>query len=140
VFHPNGLRPVIEDWEVIAAHIIRRVRREAADNPSDEIMNRFLEELLSYPEVPSRWRMLTLDGSTEPFLTLNYKWKNSTLRWFSTLTTLGTPLDIALQELRIETLFAADEATRNVVNRLAEECFASEPSEPKHSSKAALPL
>jgi hypothetical protein len=37
---------------------------------------------------------------------------------------LGTPLDVALQELRIETLFPADEATRTVVNRLAEECFA----------------
>jgi len=135
VFHPNGLRPVIENWELIAAHIIRRVRREAADNPSDEIMERFLEELLSYPAVPSRWRMLDLDGSSPPFLTLNYKWKNATLRWFSTLTTLGTPLDIALQELRIETLFAADEATRAVVNRLAEECFASQSSEPKHSSQ-----
>jgi transcriptional regulator with XRE-family HTH domain len=121
VFHPKGLRPVIENWEVIAAHIIRRVHREAADNPSDEMMKRFLEELLSYAEVPNRWRMLDLDGTPPLFLTLNYKWKNSTLRWFSTLTTLGTPLDVALQELRIETLFAADEATRNAVNRLAEE-------------------
>jgi len=119
VFHPNGLRPFIEDWEVIAAHIIRRVHREAADNPSDEIMKRFLEELLSYPDVPSRWRMLDLDRTPPPFLTLNYRWKNSTLRWFSTLTTLGTPLDIALQELRIETLFPADEATRTLLNRLA---------------------
>jgi transcriptional regulator with XRE-family HTH domain len=140
VFHPNGLRPVIEDWELIAARIIRRVRREAADNPSDEIMKRFLEELLSYPDVPSRWRMLDLDGTAPPFLTLNYKWKNTTLRWFSTLTTLGTPLDVALQELRIEILFAADEATRAVVNRLAEEGFASESSEPKHSSQRPFPI
>ena len=50
----------------------------------------------------------------------DYKWKDSTLRWFSTLTTLGTPLDVALQELRIETLFPADEATRTLMNRLAE--------------------
>jgi transcriptional regulator with XRE-family HTH domain len=139
VFHPNGLRPIIEDWEVIAAHMIRRVRREAADNPSDETMKRFLEELLSYPEVPNRWRMLDLDGTPPPFLTLNYKWNNTTLRWFSTLTTLGTPLDVALQELRIETLFAADEATRTVVNRLAEGCLASEPSEPKRSNQRPFP-
>jgi len=121
VFHPHGLRPFIEDWEVVAARMIRRILREAADNPSDETMKSFLEELLSYPDVPSRWRMLDLDGTPPPFLTLNYKWKNSTLRWFSTLTTLGTPLDVALQELRIETLFPADEATRVVVNRLADE-------------------
>ena len=121
VFHPQGLRPFIENWEFVAARIIRRVHREAADNPSDETLKSFLEELLSYPGVPNRWRMLDLDGTASPFLTIDYKWKNSTLRLFSTLTTLGTPLDVGLQELRIESFFPADEATRVVVNRLAEE-------------------
>jgi len=120
VFHPQGLRPFIENWNVLAAHITRRVHREVADNPSDETLKRFLEELLSYPDVPSRWRTPDLDGTPPPFLTINYKWKNSTLRLFSALTTLGTPLDVALQELRIETLFPADEATRTMVNRLAD--------------------
>ena len=120
VFHPQGLRPFIENWDAVAARMIRRVHREAADNPSDETLKDFLEELLSYPDVPSRWRTLDFDGVPPPFLTLNYKWKDSTLRLFSTLTTLGTPLDVALQELRIETLFPADEATRTLVNRLAE--------------------
>ena len=115
VFHPQGLRPFIENWESVAARIIRRVHREAADNPSDETLKRFLEELLSYPGVPSRWRMLDLDGAPPPFLTINYRWKNSTLRLFSALTTFGTALDIALQELRIESFFPADEATRVVL-------------------------
>jgi transcriptional regulator with XRE-family HTH domain len=121
VFQPQGLRPFIENWDVVAAHIIRRLHREAAENPSDETLKAFAEELLSYPDVPSRWRMLDLDGAPPPFLTLNYRWKDSTLRLFSTLTTLGTPLDVALQELRIETFFPADDATRVLVNRLAEE-------------------
>jgi len=80
----------------------------------------FFKELLSYPGVPGRWHMLDLDGAPSPFLTLNYRWKNVTLRLFSTLTTLGTPLDIALQDLRIETFFPADEATRALVNRLGD--------------------
>ena len=120
-FHPQGLRPFIENWDVVAAHIIRRVHREVADNPSDETLKRFLEELLSYAGVPSRWRTLELDGTPPPCLTINYRWKNSTLRLFSALTTLGTPLDVVLQELRIESFFPADEATRTVMNRLAEE-------------------
>lgn len=122
-FHPQGLRPFIENWELVAARIIQRVHREAADNPSDENMKRFLDELLSYPDVPSRWRTLDLDGPPPPFLTINYRWKNSTLRLFSALTTFGTPLDVALQELRIESFFPADEATRTVLDRLAEEAF-----------------
>jgi MmyB-like transcription regulator ligand binding domain len=36
VFHPKGLRLIIENWELVAAQIIRRVHREVADNPSDE--------------------------------------------------------------------------------------------------------
>jgi hypothetical protein len=123
VFDPQGLRPFIENWHVVAAHIIRRVHRESGDNPSDETMKRFLEELLSYPGVPSRWHILDLDDTAPPFLTINYRWKNSTLRWFSALTTLGTPLDVALQELRIESFFPADEATRSEVNRLADEAL-----------------
>lgn len=126
VFHPQGLRPFIENCDVLAAPIIRRVHCEAADNRSNETLKRFLEELLSYPGVPSRWRILDLDGTPPPFLTINHRWKNSTLRWFSMLTTLGTPMGVALQELRIETLFPADETTRTVVNRLAEECLASQ--------------
>ncbi len=112
VFHPQGLRPFIENWESVASRIVQRVHREAAANPSDETMKRFLEELLSYPDVPSRWRMLDLGEAPPPFLTINYRWKNSTVRLFSALTTFGSALDIALQELRIESFFPADEATR----------------------------
>ena len=120
-FHPQGLRPHIENWELIAARIIRRVHREVAANPSDETLKCFLEELLSYPDVPSRWRMLDLDDAPPPFLTINYKWKNSTIRLFSALTIFGTAQDIALQELRIESFFPADESTRALLNRIAAE-------------------
>jgi len=34
-----------------------------------------------------------------------------TLSYFSMVTTLGTPLDITAQELRIESFYPADEAT-----------------------------
>lgn len=115
VFRPNGFRAFIENWEDVAARMIQRVHRELAANPSDETMRCFLKELLGYPDVPSRWRMPDLDVAPPPFLTINYRWKNSTLRLFSALTTFGTALDIALQELRIETFFPADEVTRAVL-------------------------
>jgi hypothetical protein len=50
--------------------------------------------------------------SISPFLTINYKWNNSTLRLFSTLTTFASAQGVALQELRIESFFPADETTR----------------------------
>jgi transcriptional regulator with XRE-family HTH domain len=115
VFHPRGLRPFMENWEAVAARIIQRVHRQIAANPSDETMKSFLEELLSYPEVPSRWRVRDVLDSPPPVLTLNYRWNNSILRFFSTLTTFGSPQDVALQEMRIESFFPADEITRVAV-------------------------
>jgi hypothetical protein len=38
---------------------------------------------------------------------------------FSTITTLGIPQDVTLQEMRIECFFPADEATREVFETLA---------------------
>jgi MmyB-like transcription regulator ligand binding domain len=86
VFDPRGLRPFIQNWEDLAARLIRRVHREAAANPCDEKMKAFLDELLSYPGVPARWRLLGFDGTAPPFLTIDYLWKRSTLRLFSMIT------------------------------------------------------
>jgi len=41
------------------------------------------------------------------------------LSFFSTLATLGTPLDVTLEELRIESLFPADEATETKIQAFA---------------------
>ncbi|HEV2419885.1 MAG TPA: helix-turn-helix transcriptional regulator [Terriglobia bacterium] len=112
IFHQQGLRPFIKNWETVAARLIQRVHLEAAANPWDEKMKALLDELLSHPGVPSRWRMLRSDGMPPPFLTIDYRWKDTTLRLFSTITTFGTAQDIELQELRIESFFPADEATR----------------------------
>jgi transcriptional regulator with XRE-family HTH domain len=115
VFHPGGLRKFIENWESVAGRLIQRVHREIAANPSDETMKCFLKELLSYPDVPYRWRWLDVADTPSPLLTINYRWNNSMLRLFSMLTTFSTAQDIALQELRVESFFPADEATRTAL-------------------------
>ena len=42
------------------------------------------------------------------------------LRLVSTITTLGTPLDVTLRELRIESFFPADESSERPLRALAE--------------------
>jgi transcriptional regulator with XRE-family HTH domain len=118
VFEPTGLRPFIENWEEVAARMIQRVHREAAANPLDKTMKCFCEELLGYPDVPSRWRMPDMAVAPPPFLTIDYRWKASALRLFSALSTFGAAQDVTLQELRIESFFPADEATRAILTAL----------------------
>jgi transcriptional regulator with XRE-family HTH domain len=116
VFHPNGLRPYITNWEDLAARLIQRVHREAAANPSDAGMIALRDELLAYPGVPDRWRLPDPDGPPVAYFTIDYQWNNRLLRVFSTITTFGTPQDVTLQELRIESFFPADQSTRTFLN------------------------
>src|SRR5204863_105823 len=83
------------------------------------LLSRLLDELLSYPDVPRQWRSLDLDASTAPFLPIEFARDGLRLRYFTTLTSLGTPHDITLQELRIESFFPADEATEEASRRLS---------------------
>jgi transcriptional regulator with XRE-family HTH domain len=112
MFDPRGLRPFVENWEDVAAHLIERVHRDAAGAPPDGETRALLEELLAYPGVPARWRTPQMDRAPAPFLSIAYRKDGLRLSVFSTITTFGTPQDVTLQELRIECFFPADESTR----------------------------
>ena len=65
-----------------------------------------------FPELTRGDQTFRDPGHASAILTLNYRWNNSTLRFFSTIATFGSPQDVALQEMRIESFFPADEVTR----------------------------
>jgi transcriptional regulator with XRE-family HTH domain len=120
-FHPQGLRPHIVNWESTAAALIQWLHRDVLSGFADAESRALLDELLAYPGVPRHWRTLDLDASTAPFLAIDFRRGDLDLRYFTTLTSLGTPHDITLQELRIESFFPADEATEDAARRLARE-------------------
>jgi len=53
-----------------------------------------------------------------PFLAIDMHKGDTHFRFFTTLTTLGTPYDITLHELHIESFFPADGATEAALERL----------------------
>ncbi|MBV8056845.1 MAG: hypothetical protein JO071_16580 [Deltaproteobacteria bacterium] len=63
---------------------------------------------------------LDLNAPTAPFLAIEFSKNNLTLRFFTTLTSFSTPHDVTLQELRIESFFAADEETELALQSLSE--------------------
>jgi transcriptional regulator with XRE-family HTH domain len=112
MFDPHGLRPFIEEWDAVAGMLIQRVHREAATDPPDPETQVLLDTLLAYPGVPERWRSPDLDHPPSPMLAIGYRHDGALLRFFSMITTFGTPHDVTVQELRIESFFPADDATR----------------------------
>ena len=118
-FHPRGFRPFIVNWEATAAALVQWQHRDLLSGPGDEGTRRLLDEILAYPDVPRGWRAVDLDASTAPFLAMEFRRDDVGLRYFSMLTGLGSPNDVTLQELRVESFFPADEATDAAARRLA---------------------
>jgi transcriptional regulator with XRE-family HTH domain len=119
MFHPRAFRPYIVNWEATAASLIQWLHRDVLNGFADAETHGLLQELLSYPDVPRHWRTFDLDASTAPFLSIQFRKAETDLRFFTMLTSLGTPHDITLQGLRIESYFPADEATEVGMRRLA---------------------
>ena len=63
------------------------------------------------------WRSRAPSAPDAPVLPMHFEKDGVTLRLFTTIATLGTPQDITLQELRIESFFPLDEAMREQFGR-----------------------
>src|SRR5262245_7770692 len=105
VFHPLGARRWIVNWDEVGAHVFFRAEQDIGD---DEAGRTLLAELRSYG-VPALRR--PTDSALRPadlLLPIDIRKEGIELRLFSTIMTLGTPQDVTLQELRLETFFPAD--------------------------------
>ena len=118
VLHPDGLRPVMVNWEETAGDLIRHLHNQVAASPQDDRARSLLSEVLAYPGVPARWQTRDIGAPATPLLTTIFRKGDVELRYFSTFTTFGTPHDVALEELRIECSFPADEQTAATCRRL----------------------
>src|SRR5262249_16009998 len=120
MFDPSGLRPYVQDWEAVAEGLVARVLREAVGGVADAETERLLEEVLGYPDVPRRWRVPAAGVAPVPFVTIAFRKGALDFSYFSTVTTLGTPQDITLEEIRIECFHPAAAATAARARRLAD--------------------
>jgi transcriptional regulator with XRE-family HTH domain len=120
--HPDGLAPRIANFRDWRAHILARLHRQI-DNSADPILLKLIEELKAYPTPPNakpprRQAHTVFAGIAVPLeLTTNH----GTLSFLSTTTVFGTPVDISLSELAIESFFPADPATKEAMRRLTSE-------------------
>ena len=108
LFEPVGLRQMLVNWEAVARETLHRARRDAlwARDAHLEATVRELSALLpSVSEAPDCWSAAVLPVEVRD--------QGMTLRFFSTMTTLGAPQDVTLQELRIEAFHPADAATES---------------------------
>lgn len=110
MFDPEGMRPFVANWHDVARSLFERVYRESIGRVLDEKTKDMLAALLAYPDVNSEWKNPVAIGFM-PVIPLSFIRHGHVLNYFSMVTTVGTPQTVAAQELRIECLFPADDAT-----------------------------
>lgn len=107
VFHPRGLRTAIVNWDDVARYLLSRAEHELAGAADDRTAADLLAEVRGYagplaqPAAPG-------PISADLLLPVHLRTPAGDLRLFTTIMTLGTPRDVTLQELRLETFFPAD--------------------------------
>ena len=128
MFDPQGLRPYVTNWPAVAEALVRRIHREAVGRVEDAATGRLLEEIFAYPDVPRTWRAPDPAAPIEPVVPVSFRKDDRKFNFFSTVTTLGTPQDITLQEIRIECFFPVDGETVRQARELADEDRSTSPS------------
>ncbi|MBJ7313112.1 helix-turn-helix domain-containing protein [Rugamonas sp. CCM 8940] len=119
MFDPQDLRSAVVNWEEVAGNLIRHMHRVVAGAPTDRVARALLDEMLAAPGVPAGWHTRQLDSAPQPLQTTILQRGDRQLRFFSTITTFGTPRDVTLDELHIECCFPMDEETAELCRELA---------------------
>jgi|SRR5215471_9701883 len=118
VFHPLGVRRWIVNWDEVACHLLARAERDFDASSADETGRALLAELRGYgaPSPPPHDRASL--GASDLLLPVHIRKDALDLRLFTTIMTLGTPRDVTLQELRLETFFPADDESASAWSRI----------------------
>jgi transcriptional regulator with XRE-family HTH domain len=104
--HPDGMAPRIVNLGEYRAHLLDRLRREAAMT-ADARLAALHEELTAYPAPPAALAPV----HPEIAVPMRLRTDAGQLAFFSTVATFGTAVDITLAELSIEAFFPADAET-----------------------------
>lgn len=115
-FHPQGIRPFVCNWKLVAPLLWCRAQREAEAFAGQQ-MRQVIEELLPYQD-PN-----TLSAGEElallPVLPIEISRDGVRISFFSVIATFGTAQDVTTDELRLESMFPADEATELLFRKVA---------------------
>ncbi|MBX3524504.1 MAG: helix-turn-helix domain-containing protein [Xanthobacteraceae bacterium] len=117
--HPEGLARQIVNFHEVRAHLIARLRRQI-ELSGDAQLAELLREISAYPK-PSRSVVPIREGSAdEVVIRTIVDTPAGRLSLFSTMTIFGSPVDVTLSELAIESFFPADSETAAILRKISE--------------------
>lgn len=116
--HPDGLAPRVVNFAELAHHLLARLRHDATVS-ADPDLAALLDEVTAYPNVRELPSHIAPDRSSV-VVPVRLRHPHGELAMFTTIATFGTPVDVTVDELALETFFPADAETARRLNRLAD--------------------
>ena len=110
--HPRGLARRIVNLGEWRGHLLDRLRRQVALTAERDLASLY-EELRAYPGEPPAHPTPEHPAVVAP---LRVRVDGDVLAFFSIVSTIGTPVDITVSELVIESFFPADERTATLLH------------------------
>ncbi len=116
--HPQGVAPRIVNLGQWRHHLFERLRQQIQAT-GDRTLQALEQELRGYT-VPGDADVTRLEGEVLGIaVPLRIRTEGGVLNLISTTTIFGSPVDVTLQELALETFFPADAATADALRRFA---------------------
>jgi transcriptional regulator with XRE-family HTH domain len=116
--HPQGLAPQIVNLGQWRHHLFERLRQQIQAT-GDRTLQALEQELRGYP-MPADADATRLEGEVLGIaVPLRFRTPGGVLNLISTTTIFGTPVDVTLQELALETFFPADPFTADALRAFA---------------------
>jgi len=109
LFAEPSFRERVLNWDEVAMLVSARLSREAIERRP-----------LDAPRAQA-WTLTAqqvLDQPPALLVPIHFQFGGDVVQVFSTFTTLGTPIDVTLQELKIETYLPADESSERILRKL----------------------
>ena len=111
--HPQGMAPRIVNLAEWRAHLLDRLNRDI-ESTADPALIELRDELTGYPSPPPASR----PDTRAILVPLRLRVRGAVLSLFSTTTVFGTPREITLSELAIESFYPADAPTAAFFTRI----------------------
>lgn len=117
--HPAGLAPHIANLAEWRNHLLERLHQQIAAT-GDRVLEKLLEELAGYPVPEGASKSAAKHDYAGIAVPMELRTQAGLLSFISTTTVFGTPVDVTLSELAVESFFPADDETARLLRQMAE--------------------
>jgi len=114
-FHPEALAARTVNLAEWCGHLLERLHRQCEATADPELIKLY-NDLKAYP-IPARSAPLPPDNNVA--IPLKLRHNGEVLSFISTTMVFGTPVDVTLSELALETFFPADDLTAARMRQMA---------------------